>query len=406
MGGNLSRHEYVVEDSVVDDCHYDRRRRHHSLGDLVRRCGRRRRYYDDVDLDYDDDDYDYDYDDDHGRYDDGPFPRIHHQGHHHRRRHHRDDYYRYDDYPLDGYRYGQHELYQSGGRYALTYGSHLSSNCFYSPFLLHFVELLTPIAHMDPTKLDFGYPKARPNYTYVANAGAKGTYMPQGAVPNGAPGTYGYGYGYGYGGGGYGYGYPAVANYSVGFAYPSYSGNPFHNAYAYNYPFQGHHYNYHSAHSPRHFLNAGYGHQYQYQYPYSYGMSSPYYYSSGYYPSTYAYQSPYSYASAYSYPMDWQSRWSGRSYAAIPDEFYCRPARAARQRRPDPDFENRRIATERGAYEPKRIRPADREPDAPFWCRELDGTWKLRPMYDIEESCYPGQWKMNAEKGYLVFERH
>src|SRR5690348_17516323 len=33
-------------------------------------------------------------------------------------------------------------------------------------------------------------------------------------------------------------------------------------------------------------------------------------------------------------------------------------------------FESRLVATQRGAYLPRRIAPADARPDDPFWCKE------------------------------------
>lgn len=71
----------------------------------------------------------------------------------------------------------------------------------------------------------------------------------------------------------------------------------------------------------------------------------------------------------------------------------------------DIQFENRRVATERGAYKARRIKPADAKADDVFWCRERNGDWNLRPYYQIEESCYPGVWQMDAEVGFLVFHR-
>jgi hypothetical protein len=68
-------------------------------------------------------------------------------------------------------------------------------------------------------------------------------------------------------------------------------------------------------------------------------------------------------------------------------------------------MESRRIATERGAYDPRRIRPADARDDDPFWCRERNGEWHLRTYYQIENECHPGQWMVDAELGYLVFHR-
>ncbi|KAF2871156.1 hypothetical protein BDV95DRAFT_668523 [Massariosphaeria phaeospora] len=73
--------------------------------------------------------------------------------------------------------------------------------------------------------------------------------------------------------------------------------------------------------------------------------------------------------------------------------------------REEHQLENRRVATERGAYNPRRIKPADARADDPFWCRERNGEWHLRSFYQIENECYPGRWQMDAEQGYLVFHR-
>lgn len=68
-------------------------------------------------------------------------------------------------------------------------------------------------------------------------------------------------------------------------------------------------------------------------------------------------------------------------------------------------MENRRVATARGAYDPRKIRPADARDDDPFWCRELNGEWHLRSYYQIEMECQPGRWMMDADVGFLVFHR-
>ena len=82
-----------------------------------------------------------------------------------------------------------------------------------------------------------------------------------------------------------------------------------------------------------------------------------------------------------------------------------RTACAHTMTREDIQMENRRIATERGAYSARKIKPADARDDDPFWCRERNGEWHLRTFYQIENECYPGQWLMDAELGFLVFHR-
>lgn len=73
--------------------------------------------------------------------------------------------------------------------------------------------------------------------------------------------------------------------------------------------------------------------------------------------------------------------------------------------REDVQFESRLVATQRGAYLPRRIAPADARPDDPFWCKERTGEWHLRTYYQIENECHPGRWLMDAEHGFLVFHR-
>ena len=65
--------------------------------------------------------------------------------------------------------------------------------------------------------------------------------------------------------------------------------------------------------------------------------------------------------------------------------------------------EARRIATENGAYRPRRIKPADAHPNDDFWCREREGEWHLRKYYELER--LNGMWQMDAEVGFLVFHR-
>lgn len=68
------------------------------------------------------------------------------------------------------------------------------------------------------------------------------------------------------------------------------------------------------------------------------------------------------------------------------------------------ELNNRRLATERGAYEPKRIMPVA-NPDDLFWCRERDGQYTVRNFFNIENDCKPGRWLMDPREGYCVFHR-
>lgn len=48
--------------------------------------------------------------------------------------------------------------------------------------------------------------------------------------------------------------------------------------------------------------------------------------------------------------------------------------------------------------------PANPTTNQQFYCRELDGTYTLRTMTDIETSCQPGSWH-RAQTGYPYFIR-
>jgi hypothetical protein len=177
------------------------------------------------------------------------------------------------------------------------------------------------------------------------------------------------------------------------------------------------------------------------QYPYGYCSGYANYYNTpSYYPSTYS--GFYNFASHGSlYPLaNFYSPYQRSYYAAAPSYGYAAqayvyppgpstttttyhvtnshgvraggcahpPAAQACNRGPtreDIQMENRRVATERGAYDPRRIKPADARSDDPFWCRERNGEWHLRTYYQIENECHPGRWQMDAEVGFLVFHR-
>jgi hypothetical protein len=91
----------------------------------------------------------------------------------------------------------------------------------------------------------------------------------------------------------------------------------------------------------------------------------------------------------------------------LPDVYHTAryTSRLATPTTEDIALENRRVATANGAYKPRKIKPADAEPNDLFWCREKDGQWHLRRYYDIEDNCQPGRWQMDAEIGFLVFHR-
>jgi len=257
------------------------------------------------------------------------------------------------------------------------------------------------------------YPKPRHNYIYNPRYGQRGflTYAGQtansapmtGVIPNG-------GMGYGYAGVGMGVGMGvsvAAGGYYPG-VYPTRSYAP-----SYSY------------------------HQPSYSYPSYYNTGASYYGASSYYPS---YASGYYNASLYGslYPLaNFYYPYQRSYYNTVPSYGYsaqayvyppgpsattttttyhvtnshqgagCAPAPQCNHgpTRADIQMESRRVATERGSYNPRRIKPADARSDDPFWCRERNGEWHLRTYYQIENECHPGCWKMDAELGYLVFHR-
>lgn len=148
-----------------------------------------------------------------------------------------------------------------------------------------------------------------------------------------------------------------------------------------------------------------------YYYPgQSYQWTYPAYYYPQYYPQ---HQYPtYTYAPAAASPAPAPAQ---PTYTySYPGHHYYYPSYAAAptssghyhygQTKAEVDYHNRRIATERGAYEAKKIKP-DAKPDDVFWCKEKDGNWYVRSYYNIENDCQPGRWQMDAEKGYCVFHR-
>jgi hypothetical protein len=246
----------------------------------------------------------------------------------------------------------------------------------------------TPISEME------AYPRPRHQYIYTPRVGQRGILTYAGQQANGAPpadvAAGGFGYsavGLAYAGAGYtgGYGvynspsYPhpySASYYAPSYQYPSYpsygcyyyyglygSTNPLANFY---FPYQRSHYQ----------TMPAYG-QTAYVYPPgpTTTTTTTYHVTNGHAPSA---------AAPLTHPAP-----------------SCRPVPT----REDYQTENRRVATERGAYSARKIMPADARPDDPFWCRERTGEWHLRTYYQIENECHPGQWLMDAEVGYLVFHR-
>ncbi|KAJ4377191.1 hypothetical protein N0V83_000014 [Neocucurbitaria cava] len=242
------------------------------------------------------------------------------------------------------------------------------------------------------------YPKPRHQYIYTPRYGQRGflSYagqQPNGAYPAGVIGGYGYGAGVGYAGAGVGVGVGVAVG---GGYYPgAYAARP-------NYPYSygGNYY-------------GGVGGYYNYGlYGSTYPLANFYYpYQRTYYNST----PSYGYQQAYVYPPGPSTTTTTTTYhvtnSQAPTYSHAAPrveTRAAYNHGPtreDAQMENRRIATERGAYDARRIKPADARSDDPFWCRERNGEWHLRTYYQIENECHPGRWMMDANQGFLVFNR-
>ncbi|KAL5117484.1 hypothetical protein ACEQ8H_004649 [Pleosporales sp. CAS-2024a] len=257
------------------------------------------------------------------------------------------------------------------------------------------------------------YPKPRHQYIYTPRYGQRGILTYAGQAPNGAPPTgvipnaamamgVGVGVGVGYAdvgvamgagiaAGGY---HPGVrCYYQPQYPYPYInSGTTYYPGY---YPTAyGGYYNYNRYGSLYPLANFYYPYQRSYYNTVpSYGYSTPaYVYPPG--PSattttTTTYHVQNSHVGARAYRHDY-----------IPTA--TTPAGPTRE---DYQTEARRVATERGAYDLRRIKPADARSDDPFWCRERNGEWHLRTYYQIENECHPGTWKMDAEEGFLVFHR-
>ncbi|KAL8955391.1 MAG: hypothetical protein Q9193_006739 [Seirophora villosa] len=69
------------------------------------------------------------------------------------------------------------------------------------------------------------------------------------------------------------------------------------------------------------------------------------------------------------------------------------------------DAQNAAVAQDVGAYKPMELVPANPTAGQQFYCRELDGTYTLRTMTDIETACQPGAWH-RASTGYPYFIRN
>ncbi|KAF2024117.1 hypothetical protein EK21DRAFT_79370 [Setomelanomma holmii] len=264
-----------------------------------------------------------------------------------------------------------------------------------------------------PRHAAMAYPKPRHQYVYTPRYGQRGFLSYAGQSANGAPYTgvipnggmaYGYGgvvggVGVGVAAGGY---YPGVRSYQS--SYPQYGATyapSYYPSYGYSSAYSGYspaysgYYNYNLYGSLYPFAN--FYHPYQRSY---YNTVPSYGYATQAHvhppgptattPTT-TYHVTNSHANSAGYTARCEHRCPGT----------CDHGRT----REDIQMESRRIATERGAYDPRRIRPSDARDNDPFWCRERNGEWHLRTYYQIEKECHPGRWMMDAELGYLVFHR-
>lgn len=284
---------------------------------------------------------------------------------------------------------------------------------------------------------DWGQPKPRHQYTYmprpypgqkgalVYSGPLNGTAAVQGYGGYGAAGYGGYG-GVGYGVGGYGGAY-GTAGYGVRRSYGVGAGAYYPSGYnAYTTPYTS--YGGYGGGYPNNYSYGGYGYggqQYYGRYANCFYPQSSYYHRVGVAGAV----APYSYgypaqtstttyvATAAAQPQPQPAPASTVQYAYVqaaatpsklPEVYHTvnyATRLATAPTREDIQIENRRVATERGAYRPRKIKPADAKPDDVFWVRERNGDWHCRPYYQIEEQCQPGIWQMDAEHGFLVFHR-
>ncbi|OAG14244.1 hypothetical protein CC77DRAFT_949125 [Alternaria alternata] len=254
------------------------------------------------------------------------------------------------------------------------------------------------------------YPKPRHQYIYNPRYGQRGLLTYAGQAANGATPTGVVGGGFGYGGFG-GVGVGMGVGYGVGAYQPAvYNARPLYpQTYAtnyyppnYSYPSYGGVYGYYNYNL--------YGSLYplaNFYCPYQrtyYNTVPTYGYTAHVYPpgpttttTTTTYHVTNSQAQNYSTPVTQTVRETRPAY--VHSHAQQGPTRE------DIQMESRRIATERGSYDPRKIRPADARDDDPFWCREVNGEWHLRSYYQIENECHPGRWMMDADIGFLVFHR-
>ncbi|KAH7413930.1 hypothetical protein DE146DRAFT_12512 [Phaeosphaeria sp. MPI-PUGE-AT-0046c] len=254
------------------------------------------------------------------------------------------------------------------------------------------------------------YPKPRHQYIYNPRYGQRGVLTYAGQQPNGAPptgvipnGGMGMGVGVGMAAGGY---YPGVYHPSRSL-YPSHHYSGYYSGY---YPGASSLY---TGYSPYSSYGAspygGYGYYNYNMYGSLYPLANFY---SPYQRSYYNTVPSYGYTGGYAHVCPPGPSIATTTYhvmnghaAPATTTHYHHATSSPAPVREDYQTENRRVAAERGAYDARPIKPADARSDDPFWCRERNGEWHLRTYYQIENECYPGRWAMDAEMGFLVFQR-
>ena len=58
-----------------------------------------------------------------------------------------------------------------------------------------------------------------------------------------------------------------------------------------------------------------------------------------------------------------------------------------------------------GADEPLQFVPEVPTGNTQYYCKETNGSWKLRTTNDIMNHCQPGDWRIHPESGYPYFVR-
>jgi hypothetical protein len=273
---------------------------------------------------------------------------------------------------------------------------------------------------------NLGQPKPRHQYVLHPQPGRRGILVHSGQYQNGAPyvgSTGGMGMGMmGYGGMGMGMGYPGVnAHISPLYYGPNVSRSTYSNYAGFMGGYTG--LSYGVSAYPSYHYSYPYVSPYASTLGYGCGMYANYYHP---YQRTYYGMNPAMSGGAYSYSYPGSTTIippSTTTYTTVTNSAVPVPVatstttsttrvrphvhspQMASASRDDVQYENRRVAMERGSYDPKPIKPASARPDDPFWCMERTGEWHLRTYYQIENECYPGRWLMDPEHGFLVFNR-